>query len=70
VWASLRREWWYRKYMFVNKYKGYQRRYGKYGRTAFLPHRHIPSRIPAGGGWYCVRCGTRNATVQRRGQSA
>lgn len=44
-----------------------RRKLNHYGVRAFLPHVHVPNRIPAGDGWYCRTCGTRNYTVQKRG---
>lgn len=63
----MRGNYWYWKFYWSN-YWGHladQRR--KYGWRSFLPHRHIPHRIPAGDGYYCYRCGTRKAIVQKRG---
>jgi hypothetical protein len=59
---------WYSRYLIRNRIGELKSKRSKYGWIAFLPHRHIPNRIPAGDGWYCFRCGTRKAIVQKRGQ--
>jgi hypothetical protein len=61
---------WYWRWYTHNWLSDQHRRYARYGALAFLPHVHVPSTIPAGDGWYCVRCGTRKAIVQTRGRNS
>lgn len=58
---------WYYRYLIRNRIGELKARWRKYGLIAFVPHRHIPNRYPAGDGYYCSRCGTRKAIVQKRG---
>lgn len=58
--------YWYWGFYFRNILSDQKRQLQVYGWRSFLPHRHIPHRIPAGDGAYCRRCGTRKAIVQKR----
>ena len=59
-------DFWYYRAIWVNNLQDQRRKLRVYGLRSFLPHRHIPHRIPAGDGAYCRRCGNRNDTVQKR----
>jgi hypothetical protein len=65
----MRGSYWYYTFYWRNWLAGQKRRYDTYGIMAFMPHRHWPYYIPAGDGWYCYICGSRSATVQKRGRS-
>lgn len=60
-------DWRYWRFYYANSLLDLKDKYRKYGWKAFVPHRHIPKRIPAADGWYCRQCGTRKAVVQTRG---
>lgn len=59
------RNWWYWRFYVRNYLADQKRQCHQFGIGAFLPHAPQPSRIPAADGWYCVRCGSRSARVQR-----